>query len=183
MSQLTTEHCDCLHNYHKQMHQFLENCQQEVVRLKAERNLYEENMKKAFMRGVCALNMEAMSMFQHHEDGSVDQQLHHTDSGERQLLSNPPHINADSNEEIEPPPSQCFHPDIPATQLTCSQAQSKLGSKCVYVITSGAAVRAGPSPSQGGNVTRSRLGQMSSNSSKKTSRTNRLVPAVVVEKH
>ena len=41
----------------------LEKTQQEVKRLEAEKELYEENMKKAFMRGVCALNMEAMSMF------------------------------------------------------------------------------------------------------------------------
>ena len=37
--------------------------------LKAERELYEENMKKAFMRGVCALNLEAMTMFRHHDTG------------------------------------------------------------------------------------------------------------------
>ena len=29
-----------------------------------ERDHYEEAMKKAFMRGVCALNLEAMTMFQ-----------------------------------------------------------------------------------------------------------------------
>ena len=32
--------------------------------LRQQRDAFEENMKKAFMRGVCALNMEAMSMFQ-----------------------------------------------------------------------------------------------------------------------
>ncbi len=42
--------------------------QQEVVQLCAERDLYEENMKKAFMRDVCALNMEAMSMLKYGED-------------------------------------------------------------------------------------------------------------------
>lgn len=35
----------------------------EVLALHREREHYEENMKKAFMRGVCALNMEAMNMF------------------------------------------------------------------------------------------------------------------------
>jgi len=35
----------------------------EVAHMHTERDHYEENMKKAFMRGVCALNMEAMSMF------------------------------------------------------------------------------------------------------------------------
>lgn len=40
----------------------------EIEILNAKRVEYEENMKKAFMRGVCALNMEAMGMF--HEDTS-----------------------------------------------------------------------------------------------------------------
>merc|ERR550534_2664049 len=35
----------------------------DVAQLHKERECYEENMKKAFMRGVCALNMEAMTMF------------------------------------------------------------------------------------------------------------------------
>ena len=40
--------------------------------LHREREHYEENMKKAFMRGVCALNMEAMNMFQEPEPGATD---------------------------------------------------------------------------------------------------------------
>jgi centrosomal protein POC5 len=42
----------------------LEGARKEVQRLHAERDRYEETMKKAFMRGVCALNLEAMGMFQ-----------------------------------------------------------------------------------------------------------------------
>ena len=38
-------------------------------RLHIQREHYEEAMKKAFMRGVCALNMEAMSMF-HGDEGA-----------------------------------------------------------------------------------------------------------------
>ena len=34
-----------------------------MSKLHAEREIYEETMKKAFMRGVCALNLEAMHMF------------------------------------------------------------------------------------------------------------------------
>ncbi|XP_065066706.1 centrosomal protein POC5-like isoform X2 [Rhopilema esculentum] len=41
----------------------LEVARIEVARLHNERDLYEETMKKAFMRGVCALNLEAMHMF------------------------------------------------------------------------------------------------------------------------
>ncbi|XP_053557363.1 centrosomal protein POC5 [Bombina bombina] len=39
----------------------------EVQRLHEERGHFEGSMKKAFMRGVCALNMEAMTMFQGRE--------------------------------------------------------------------------------------------------------------------
>ncbi|XP_071942230.1 centrosomal protein POC5-like [Antedon mediterranea] len=54
----------------------LEASRQEVAKLHAEREHYEEAMKKAFMRGVCALNMEAMSMFhQADEDGDTAQQM------------------------------------------------------------------------------------------------------------
>lgn len=34
-----------------------------MKQLQVERATFEEGMKKAFMRGVCALNMEAMNMF------------------------------------------------------------------------------------------------------------------------
>lgn len=42
-----------------------------MTKLHAERDYYEESMKKAFMRGVCALNMEAMAMFHDGEGKSV----------------------------------------------------------------------------------------------------------------
>uniref|UniRef100_A0A8C5Q978 Centrosomal protein POC5 n=1 Tax=Leptobrachium leishanense TaxID=445787 RepID=A0A8C5Q978_9ANUR len=47
-----------------QLNGALEDAKGEVQRLQAERGHYEGSMKKAFMRGVCALNLEAMSMFQ-----------------------------------------------------------------------------------------------------------------------
>ncbi|XP_054467162.1 centrosomal protein POC5 isoform X2 [Anoplopoma fimbria] len=46
------EHCEAI-----------EKAQAEIQRLRLERERYEESMKKAFMRGVCALNMEALGMF------------------------------------------------------------------------------------------------------------------------
>ncbi|XP_067885605.1 centrosomal protein POC5 isoform X2 [Heterodontus francisci] len=42
----------------------LEGARAEIRRLLAEKDKYTDSMKKAFMRGVCALNLEAMSMFQ-----------------------------------------------------------------------------------------------------------------------
>ncbi|TNN74275.1 Centrosomal protein POC5 [Liparis tanakae] len=41
----------------------IDKAQAEIQRLRLERERYEESMKKAFMRGVCALNMEAIGMF------------------------------------------------------------------------------------------------------------------------
>ncbi|XP_028851604.1 centrosomal protein POC5 [Denticeps clupeoides] len=49
----------------------LQKAQTEIVRLQQQREHYEDSMKKAFMRGVCALNMEALSMFQG-GDGQLD---------------------------------------------------------------------------------------------------------------
>ena len=54
----------CLSLSLSQVHHSYEEAQKEIALLKQAQSLYEENMKKAFMRGVCALNMEAMSMFQ-----------------------------------------------------------------------------------------------------------------------
>ncbi|XP_061585015.1 centrosomal protein POC5 isoform X2 [Cololabis saira] len=55
------EHCEAI-----------EKAQAEIFRLRVERERYEESMKKAFMRGVCALNMEALSMF-HSTEGRPEQ--------------------------------------------------------------------------------------------------------------
>ncbi|XP_040197146.1 centrosomal protein POC5 isoform X2 [Rana temporaria] len=50
-----------------QLNGAIEDAKSEVQRLLVERDHFEGTMKKAFMRGVCALNMEAMSMFQERE--------------------------------------------------------------------------------------------------------------------
>ncbi|KAM4576695.1 centrosomal protein POC5 [Odontesthes bonariensis] len=63
----------------------LEKAQAEIHRLRVEREQYEESMKKAFMRGVCALNMEALGMFQSTE-GRPQQPPVHEQHG-----SLPPH--------------------------------------------------------------------------------------------
>ncbi|NXO23871.1 POC5 protein, partial [Cisticola juncidis] len=42
----------------------VEQTKAEILRLHNERDQYEDTMKKAFMRGVCALNLEAMTVFQ-----------------------------------------------------------------------------------------------------------------------
>ena len=170
---------------YKQVQQSLESCQQEIARLKAERNLYEENMKKAFMRGVCALNMEALTMFQHPENESADEQCdqEHTDNGapgESQSSSTVPraHIHPGSEAGLGPSFS---HPNVPKTQfsVTASQSQTRYSSKSVRLTAASAVPRAGPSSSQSGASVASKVGQ--SSSSKRN--VHRFAPAVVVEKH
>lgn len=50
----------------------MEEARSEIIELQNQRQDYEDSMKKAFMRGVCALNLEAMSMFQG-KDFKLDQ--------------------------------------------------------------------------------------------------------------
>ncbi|XP_023366721.1 centrosomal protein POC5 isoform X1 [Otolemur garnettii] len=50
----------------------LENAKAEIQRMQHEKEHFEDSMKKAFMRGVCALNLEAMTMFQNKNDTGID---------------------------------------------------------------------------------------------------------------
>ncbi len=45
-----------------QMKRFLEESEHKCVQFKSERDNFEADVKKAFMRGVCALNLEAMTV-------------------------------------------------------------------------------------------------------------------------
>ncbi|CAF1669211.1 unnamed protein product [Rotaria magnacalcarata] len=47
---------------YKQLELQLLNANEEIARLRTHRNVHDEPLKTAFMRGVCALNMEAMSV-------------------------------------------------------------------------------------------------------------------------
>ncbi|XP_020033883.2 centrosomal protein POC5 isoform X2 [Castor canadensis] len=50
----------------------LENAKAEIQRMQQEKEHFEDSMKKAFMRGVCALNLEAMTIFQNRNDTGND---------------------------------------------------------------------------------------------------------------
>ena len=131
-----------------------------MTRLKAEKNLYEENMKKAFMRGVCALNLEAMTMFQHHEDESGDQKHNHTCTAEGQPVSIPLHVHAGSKPDTT---TLSSHRGVPNSH------QSRSGSKSAH--------------DNGIQLSRAKLHVGQAGSSKNNIQgTNRRIP-VVVEKH
>ncbi|XP_030326737.1 centrosomal protein POC5 isoform X2 [Strigops habroptila] len=104
----------------------LEQTKAEVLRLHSEREQYEVTMKKAFMRGVCALNLEAMTMFQG-KDSRMD----------------PGRIPASQYNPPSPPPP-------PATTLQmedmfsahlghASTSQTRLDSDSPVIVTSTAA--------------------------------------------
>ncbi|XP_030047804.1 centrosomal protein POC5 [Microcaecilia unicolor] len=59
-----------------ELNRALEEMRAEIRRLHSEREQFEGSMKKAFMRGVCALNMEAMSVFQSRESGTDHDHSH-----------------------------------------------------------------------------------------------------------
>lgn len=67
---MSPQHCEAI-----------EKAQAEIQRLQLERERYEESMKKAFMRGVCALNMEALGMFHITEAGRSEQPPVHDQQG------------------------------------------------------------------------------------------------------
>ncbi|KAL6062299.1 hypothetical protein STEG23_002021, partial [Scotinomys teguina] len=50
----------------------LENAKAEIQRMQQEKEHFEDSMKKAFMRGVCALNLEAMTIFQNKNEAGID---------------------------------------------------------------------------------------------------------------
>ncbi|KAM8962344.1 centrosomal protein POC5 [Pelodytes ibericus] len=86
-----------------QLNNALEETRAEVQRLHAERGQFEGSMKKAFMRGVCALNMEAMSMF----------------NGRDSRMDNDP---SQRREEFGSSPSVTFqHPTATSAHITSSQ--------------------------------------------------------------
>ncbi|XP_070599291.1 centrosomal protein POC5 isoform X12 [Erythrolamprus reginae] len=58
----------------------LEEARSEIIELQNQRQDYEDSMKKAFMRGVCALNLEAMSMF-NGKDLKLDQARNQLQTG------------------------------------------------------------------------------------------------------
>uniref|UniRef100_A0A8C5TX48 Centrosomal protein POC5 n=1 Tax=Malurus cyaneus samueli TaxID=2593467 RepID=A0A8C5TX48_9PASS len=67
----------------------LEQSKTEILRLHNDRDEYEDTMKKAFMRGVCALNLEAMTMFQC-KDSRPDPGYDNAPSGAGRPQYNPP---------------------------------------------------------------------------------------------
>ncbi|XP_075302954.1 centrosomal protein POC5 [Opisthocomus hoazin] len=118
----------------------LEQTKAEVLRLHSEREQYEDTMKKAFMRGVCALNLEAMTMFQG-KDSRTDPDVgsRRIDNGTTVAGRLPPsQYNPPSP---TPPPAATLQlEDMFSTHLGhASTSQTRLDSDSPAIVTSTAA--------------------------------------------
>ncbi|KAM9367667.1 centrosomal protein POC5 [Phaethornis superciliosus] len=116
----------------------LEQTKAEILRLHSEREQYEDTMKKAFMRGVCALNLEAMTMFQG-KDSRTD-----TDVGSRRNDNgavSAGRLPASQYNPPSPPPATAFHlEDMFSTHLGhASTSQTRLDCDSSVIAASTAA--------------------------------------------
>ncbi|XP_009882553.1 PREDICTED: centrosomal protein POC5 [Charadrius vociferus] len=118
----------------------LEQTKAEILRLHSEREQYEDTMKKAFMRGVCALNLEAMTMFQG-KDSRTDPDVgsRRNDNGTTVAGRLPP-----SQYDLPSPPPPAATTlqleDMFSTHLGhASTSQTRLDSDSPAIVTSTAA--------------------------------------------
>uniref|UniRef100_A0A3B5MFR9 Centrosomal protein POC5 n=1 Tax=Xiphophorus couchianus TaxID=32473 RepID=A0A3B5MFR9_9TELE len=100
----------------------LDKSEAEIQRLHFERERYEESMKKAFMRGVCALNMEALNMFQSNETRT------------EQLPTQEPHASTSQEEML--PFTTVLHSSLPLGGIASTHKQVSAGNmiKCFYFL-------------------------------------------------
>ena len=89
------------------MNRDLEAANTEVAQLRKEREKYEETMKRAFMRGVCALNLEAMTMFREGtNEAQADEEQMGPQSGSGWIPQNPVNVLLETAPaRVAPPPS------------------------------------------------------------------------------
>ncbi|XP_013047612.1 centrosomal protein POC5 isoform X3 [Anser cygnoides] len=118
----------------------LEQTKAEILRLHSEREQYEDTMKKAFMRGVCALNLEAMTMFQG-KDSRTDPDIGSRRDDNGAIVAGilpPSQYNPPSP---PPPPATALQmDDLFSTHLGhASTSQTRLDSDSPVIISSTAA--------------------------------------------
>ncbi|XP_063278830.1 centrosomal protein POC5 isoform X2 [Prinia subflava] len=102
----------------------VEQTKAEILRLHNERDEYEDTMKKAFMRGVCALNLEAMTVFQS-KDSRPDPV---TDIGSRRSDNAPTAAG-------RPPPSPYSPPSPPPPPAPALQMENMFSSHLAHAST------------------------------------------------
>ncbi|XP_062468359.1 centrosomal protein POC5 isoform X3 [Pezoporus occidentalis] len=118
----------------------LEQTKAEVLRLHSEREEYEATMKKAFMRGVCALNLEAMTMFQG-KDSRTDPDIGSRRNDNGTIVTGRIPASQYNLPSPPPPPANTLQmEDMFSAHLGhASTSQTRLDSDSPVIITSTAA--------------------------------------------
>uniref|UniRef100_A0A8B9IX32 Centrosomal protein POC5 n=1 Tax=Amazona collaria TaxID=241587 RepID=A0A8B9IX32_9PSIT len=112
----------------------LEQTKAEVLRLHSEREEYEATMKKAFMRGVCALNLEAMTMFQG-KDSRTDPDVGNRRNDNGTIVAGGIPASQYNLPSPPPPPANTLQmEDVPMAKVITS-AQQKAGRTITARIT------------------------------------------------
>nr|CAI9711099.1 unnamed protein product [Rangifer tarandus platyrhynchus] len=115
----------------------LENAKAEIQRMQHEKEHFEDSMKKAFMRGVCALNLEAMTIFQNRDLTTTKREEY----GPGVQGKEPPSAHVDAAAPAAPsagavPPS----PPAAALGATCAAAFPSAASAASAGATSASSV-------------------------------------------
>uniref|UniRef100_A0A8D2NGM2 Centrosomal protein POC5 n=1 Tax=Zonotrichia albicollis TaxID=44394 RepID=A0A8D2NGM2_ZONAL len=110
----------------------LELTRSELLQLHSERDQYEDTMKKAFMRGVCALNLEAMTMFQS-KDSRPDPGYRRNDHATTGAGRPPP--SQYNQPSPPPPPAAAVQVENMSMPKVITSAQQKAGRTITARIT------------------------------------------------
>ncbi|XP_008947118.1 PREDICTED: centrosomal protein POC5, partial [Merops nubicus] len=118
----------------------VEQAKAEILRLRGEREQYEDTMKKAFMRGVCALNLEAMTMFQG-KDSRTDSDVESRRNDNGTVVAGRPPPSQYNPPSPPPPPATTLQlEDVFSTHLGhASTSQTRLESDSPAIVSSTAA--------------------------------------------
>uniref|UniRef100_A0A673GUP7 Centrosomal protein POC5 n=1 Tax=Sinocyclocheilus rhinocerous TaxID=307959 RepID=A0A673GUP7_9TELE len=135
----------------------LQKAQAEIHRLHTERERYEDSMKKAFMRGVCALNIEALSMFNTGDVGRLDRDvpLPGDEPSTSSMANHPPRTVSSSRlspiimeSPVQLGPSHSVTEDVEAEDFL-SQPGVSTGPRAESLLSTTVVNSSGP---QGGNT-------------------------------
>ncbi|KAM9694193.1 centrosomal protein POC5 isoform 4-T7 [Trichechus inunguis] len=118
----------------------LENAKAEIQRMQHEKEHFEDSMKKAFMRGVCALNLEAMTIFQNRNDTGTDITSNKKEEYAPGVQVKEPSAHLDSSAPLMPsvvlPPPR---PPTPAATVTVGTASTAAVPSAASITSAGAA--------------------------------------------
>ncbi|XP_074984623.1 centrosomal protein POC5 isoform X3 [Caretta caretta] len=117
----------------------LEEAKADILRLHSEREQYEGTMKKAFMRGVCALNLEAMTMFQGKESRTDHDPVNRREDPGTNAIGRLPPSQFDPPSPPPPTAATVSQEEIFSSHLGhASTSQTRLESNSPVIVASAA---------------------------------------------